>query len=1072
MSIKKYWPSEQNVRSCIHSEAEVLSDALLLSVHTPMRLQSVNYNNKKVTEKTEQDLLNYVVSNNGPFPVIGESGSGKSHIVRWLHAKLKQHRYDIDHKWHIVRIPKNATMVKVLTLLLEGLKGDEFDKTRRDIASVGSDLSPELIKRLFFTYLEDACRHISQAAKVEAKNHKKQGDERGFKQFKEKSTVAKHLGVCFSDPKFQELFIGEGKPITNTIDRLSQTKSYEEINDAIYDVKISHINLAKDNTFDLDDFNISTRSSFESLRFFTASDFETNDRAHTAVKLINQAINDTGKLVFQHIFKFNSSSFPDLFVSVRKALKSQGQTLVILIEDLAAISAVDNVLLDSLVQEDTYAGENGLCDLKSVIATTSGQVTFNARRDTIHSRAGDEQLEWRIPTGHEQKAHGDETDVLVDFCARYLNAARLGIEKIESHFIDGGNEVPIWGNIEELQESDAKALLDFGASSNGTPLFPFNRTAIINLAKLKVYREGSRNFNPRVVIKELLIPILRDNYLDFINNDYPASNFVSKFESKVPDSIRNWSEEHYYSDTILRNRLNNFLTIYASTLGVRQSFEEIQESISASQAEKFNLPSEKFGVNAVAKARCEGCSEIVEQCVCSKEKEKEKEKPETEKCSGCGKAPANCICDETSTLESEIDDWFNGQSRLSAPTSNSIRKHLFDALLYSANLSHYGVNSSSKWGGNKSLFEVTLRSSKRFNIYIPNSISSIDLNVVSLCRDEQINDSDTGFKLKKKILAIVRYDYHKQKGVHWAYPKGFEDYAHYMAFMSDWIPRATENCIAQVRSVTPELLAKQKSLMLALGIIEPPKTLLNLFVKRSEHIADKLPAPINSDFDLLQQELLKEWDENREAWLMRIAYSPAVGGAVAIDATLFQRYLTESKNHHVEPFSSAQRRMYNQAKAEVTKDLETLTHALAEISNSEDARVQLDMLDVAYTNIPTHMIPESTTTRKAKNRLKKLVDIYEWTLIENARKFTTSKDDSQQLQALYKIDGEQLKQWIAVLEEFELIESHALSKLKLVNEDLGGERMNEYRDNIECYLHGIESAIHELNLREETSNDL
>lgn len=1082
MSIKNYWPSRENVTACIHSEAEVLSDALLLSVHSPMRLQAISFSDRsKVVEKTEADLLNYVLNNNGPFPVVGESGSGKSHIVRWLHAKLKQQ--ELDKSWHIVRIPKNATMVQVLTLLLEGLEDDEFEKARKDILSVGSELSPKLIQRLFFTYLEEACNVLAKESKELSKAERDAGNDVLAKELKSKSTIAKHLGVCFSDRTFQHLMSGDNKPLTNTIERLSRSRSYSEVTDAVYAVEIKDINISANVGFELDDLNVDARRAFEALRFFTDDDIESNERALFAVDIINQAINNTGKLVFNNLFKFNSGSFPDLFISIRKALKAQGRTLVILIEDLAAISAIDNVLLDSLIQEDTYAGENNLCDLKSVIATTSGQATYRERQESIHSRAGDEQLEWRIPTVQERLYHKDDEDLLIDFCGRYLNAARLGIDQINSIFTNKGSSVPIWQMAEELSETDAKALEDFGASSDGTPLFPLSRTAIVNLAKLKVYPQGSKNFNPRVVIKELLIPILRDNQADFINDDYPASNFTTKFESRVPDAIREWSRKHYSADQIMSRRLDNFLTIYASTLGARQSFDEIQKSVTRSQADVFNLPSDKFGEHSSETKRCSNCSELIDQCTCNKVENCAKcarlksecicEVPLEPKCAGCGRAKVECICDETYALEVKIDDWFNGDSRLDAPTSNCIRKHLFDVLSDDATLSQYGVISTNKWSGNKSLFDIALKSGTRLNILIPKSVASIDLAVVKLCKEEQLNDSDAGFQLKKQILAIARYDYYAKKNLGWNYAKGFEDYGYYMEFMANWIPTAIQQCLAHVRSDTPKLLAKQKALALALGINKPKKDLLDLFVQRSEHIADTLPAPINDDFAALQNELLKEWDTIRGEWMMRIAYSPSAGGSeVGIDAPLYSEYLKASEVVPAESFTSAQRTLYRRAQSEVSERLNRFVNDVSELENSDDVKAQFDTLEQVYSNIKTEMMPDSTTTRKAKNKLNKLRDMYEWSLIENARKFVASKDELKQLQALYKIDGEQLNQWLLVLDEFAAVEQHALSRLQRSNEELGGQRMNEFRENIENYLSGIESAIRELDARKETSDEL
>ncbi|WP_017221350.1 protein DpdH [Moritella dasanensis] len=1080
MSIKNYWPALQNVKSCIYSEAEELSDALLLAVHTPMRLVSTTFVDPQPLEKTEHDLLTHLLNTKRPIPIVGESGGGKSHLVRWLHAKLELEQIVKDEKWHIVRIPKNATMVQVLTRLLNGLEGEAFEQVRQGIMSVGSKISQELITGLFYTYLQESFKVIREDSEHKAKDAKKNKDLTQAQKFKDKSNIAKNLKICFSDPVFKSFFTGDSKPITNTIERLSQSKSYSEVYDAVYSVSVDDINVSKNNSFELDELSRDARKAFEALRFFTSNDFENEPRAKMSVEIINQAVNDTTKLVFKHLFTFNNGSFQDLFIDIRRALKDEDRTLVILVEDLAAISAIDDVLLDSLLQEDIYDGKQELCPLKSVIATTTEQETYLKRRETILTRS---TFEWRIPTDEDLRkieSTTNDIDLVVDFCGRYLNAARLGIEVIESHYLKGNTSVPIWSWSEELSEHDENTLSDFGYTSNSTPLFPFNRTAISNLAKLKVYRKGSSKFNPRIVIKELLIPILRDNHSDFQGGIYPSTNFTDKFQAICPDSIRDWSMSNTF-DKPMRNRLNSFLTIYASSYGVRQSFNEIKDSITTNQVEAFNLPSDKFNELAVIVERCTKCSEKLDECVCGTVESK---CPECSnllsgcickvlpKCNSCGKSKTECVCSETELLEIKINDWFNNKTRLDAVTSNDIRKHLLEVLNNDATLSHYGLVSTNKWGGNKSLFDFALKGA-RYNIYIPKSVASIDLEVVSICKEGQLNDSDESFKLKKQIIAIVRYDYHKKKGNGWNYPQGFDDYSYYMEFFSAWIPSAIKLCLNHVRIETPKLLAKQKSLSIALGFKDDIKDYLNLFIQKSLHIADKLPVPINSDFAQLQQQLLKDWDEIREQWLMRVSYSPSSGGGeVGVDAPLFFKYLKDSKAHKEQVLSAEQRRLFRSAKTDISDYLMVLFKATQDFVNTDDAQEQLQVLDDVYSSIPPEMMPGSLTIRKAKNHINKLKENYEWSIIENSRKFVNADDEIEELRALYKINGEKLKQWLVVLEDFNNVKSSALLKLQRSNIDNGGDKMNEYKSNIELYFDVIDSAIGELEVKEEVSNDL
>ena len=136
--LQSYWPSEENVTACILTEAESLADSQLLAVHEPMRLDRVEFHSGKVTQVGEKALLDFLLEHNRPLPLIGASGVGKSHLVRWIHAQLKR-REDHD-QYHIIRIPKNASLPRVLTIILEDLNGEQYQSIRDKVNGVGQQL--------------------------------------------------------------------------------------------------------------------------------------------------------------------------------------------------------------------------------------------------------------------------------------------------------------------------------------------------------------------------------------------------------------------------------------------------------------------------------------------------------------------------------------------------------------------------------------------------------------------------------------------------------------------------------------------------------------------------------------------------------------------------------------------------------------------------------------------------------------------------------------------------------------------------------------------------------------------
>ena len=57
------------------------------------------------------------------------------------------------------------------------------------------------------------------------------------------------------------------------------------------------------------------------------------------------------KSLFSKLFNFNGGNFQELFQQIRRELLKQDRRLVILVEDMAAISAIEDVLIDSLIEE-------------------------------------------------------------------------------------------------------------------------------------------------------------------------------------------------------------------------------------------------------------------------------------------------------------------------------------------------------------------------------------------------------------------------------------------------------------------------------------------------------------------------------------------------------------------------------------------------------------------------------------------------------------------------------------------------------------------------------------------------
>jgi hypothetical protein len=937
---------------------------------------------------------------------------------------------------------------------------------------------------IFFTFLCEALRNNALDFRDKAKQAQLNQDREALSLLKMQATFTKHLSTCFADPMFQQAFSAQDKPIANTIDRLIKSKSYAEVEEKNYVVTSEDFNFLTSYEFEFADFNLLTKQAIEGLQL-TSSD----SKVAMAVEMTNQSVNAATKLIFNHLFQFSNGNFQDLFVEIRTALKADNRVLVILVEDLAAISAIDDVLIDSLLQEDTYDGVQTLCPLKSVIATTDSNPTYFARRETILTRSG---FEWRIPNDNDLRMVNvdvqPDIEQVTAFCARYLNAARHGIESIEAHFADNDDltALPVWFSEETIEQHEKQALDDFGycslisgkGESQEIALFPFNATAIRKLAELKLYRKNGRGefnrtrFNPRAVIKEILIPILRDNHADFERANYPSANFAKQHIDLANNSLREWVLRDVEKTYI--ERVMGFVAVY----GEGELHSDLRASLTNRQAEVFQLPAvfgeekmqpaKKVAISTVTAAPTSATTNSASNSVSTPVGYHIDKSPTVESpCSTCMQPASHCQCsavavDPCAHLEEEVNAWFAEKRRLNASIANDLRRHLYTMLETAPGLTRYSVESTDKWTAwsklnesKSSLFQVALKSAQRYRIAVPKAMAEDHNPVLYFCSVNDVNNSNESFALKQQTLAILRYDYYQSKGQGWTYPQGFEDYIHYMNFVQRWVPKAMQACVDYVRLDAPLILAKLWDIARALGLkpVHTQRACIELFVQDAEHIRDRLVTPINDDFAQLQEELLSAWTQARAEMLKRLACKQKIGAPVAIEFSAFRTAFNAMKAHQGELFNASQRQLVKNALAHVSPKLKQLACFTQECEKSDELRESLDILREVYKSLPSEVCTDAWGKLDARSmRVETLQNTYKWDLITHARKFGESADQVEQIELLYQIDGDNLNLWCQVLDEWLEVSKYSLSRLEKLNQARGSDQLEQLEQAVDVQL--------------------
>ncbi|UCI23524.1 protein DpdH [Mesorhizobium sp. B2-8-5] len=541
--LESYWPDADAVNACIKNEAETADAAVLLAVHQPVAIVRRAEGSEVTTPATELDLLEAFTTENVPggyvlLPITGVSGVGKSHIVRWLDAQLQ--RSAKRDRYHIIRIPKSASLRTVVELILAPLKDNpQYTKPWQDLTRAVAEVNLDSAVVTFRAHLENAL--TARRAELIAE----------FKQNPDRSDLRQLIGYSGDLPKlFSDAALAEHFKtiLARVLSRALSGRSGEvEQADTLSRFVASDLILPKE---------VDISKAAQRVRDY----YKVNiamvglERLEPAVDLLNKAIDPAISNVFQLEQSTGGITLQEIILSVREILFQEGKDLVLLVEDFAALAGIQEVLLKVCIQEGEYAGEKVRATMRTALALTDGHLNF---RDTILTRA---RWEWVI--GGRLQGDDEIKASVVDMVGAYLNAARWGSADLKRLFRQRGPEqsltdwLPLWRD-EDLNEADSDAVAAFGSASNGAPLFPFNREAIDALAGRILLKGGKLELNPRRVINQ----ILRSTLL--LRKSFEAHNFPTpEFQGFRPNAtLASWIKQTHQPDSV-SGRLSTLLALW------------------------------------------------------------------------------------------------------------------------------------------------------------------------------------------------------------------------------------------------------------------------------------------------------------------------------------------------------------------------------------------------------------------------------------------------------------------------------------------------------------------------------
>jgi hypothetical protein len=542
MSLIDYWPSGAEVNACIKPEAEGASEAVLIAVHQPTPLVYRLANRDEQVPATEDELLTHFLSRDVPtgahiVPITGDSGVGKSHLVRWLAARLKS-LPDAD-RFVIVRIPKSASLRRVVQLIIELLPAQSYDEVREAFQNALADVNPATAAGRFQSALGDCLEDLSKDLVAQLRANATDASLR------ERLHHSQRLPLLLSDAVTRDHF--RSGVITRLVQRAvaGRTATEEEPEQFL------------PTDLDLPD-TIDLAKSSEAVRLYYRTALQA--RGGYGKTVAATVLNDVMDAAIRQSFHLNESlggmTLQDVILEIRTLLLRDGRELVILVEDFRALTGIQETLLNVLIQEGVRDGAQVYATMRSAIAVTEGYLTG---RDTIATRAA---REWIIKSHLE-----DDEEVLQrtrSLVASYLNAARWGeqaLERQRARSTSAGrgedpNTPPFDG---DASDGVRNTLAAFGRIS-GVPLFPLTPAAIEYFSRRALQQGNELVFRPRAII-QFLREVLLFGRDAFASGEFPPPSIKSYLQPA--QDVAGWlSRQHLSSEQ--RDRYARIVVIWGN----------------------------------------------------------------------------------------------------------------------------------------------------------------------------------------------------------------------------------------------------------------------------------------------------------------------------------------------------------------------------------------------------------------------------------------------------------------------------------------------------------------------------
>lgn len=708
MSLLNYWPSLDEINRCIKAEAENSSDEVLLAVHQqfPLSYSRVGPDGKVMpgskTPATENELISYFVadapSGSHVLPITGASGVGKSHLIRILDARLR--RLPDAHRYLIIRIPKSASLRRVVELILEAepLQDPKYDGVKGEFTKALADVPlHEAVIRFqaeLAIALNEYALNLRQSLAHDMSNTS----------LKERFAHALDLPKLMADAETIRHFTKGVFP--RIIQRSVRGVAAEVGEMKEIDPTDSQF---KEDDLDLSDIDLG-QANKQVERYCKLNLNAQEGRGKSiAVSVLNEVVDKATRQLYQLNQSMGGMTLAEVILEIRRLLLVDNRELVILVEDFAALVGIQDTLAKVLIQEGETSKGKEFATIRSAIAVTDG---YLAGRDTLATRAG---REWVVESQLESEAETlRRTKALV---ASYLNAARHGETTLKKYYqqanLTDESDNLLWspGVYSDGSDEDNNKLNAFGYIED-VPLFPFTEAAIESLARTTLTSGNALVFNPRYVIKNIIREILISGREAFINGQFPPLGIKAK---RASADVAQWLASLHVSEG-QKKRYERLVTIWGNDPQIRSEIGRIPKEV----FDIFGLPQPDFDYIPPIPEPIEPAGSQTEIAIPTITSDQEK---------------------KINAYQTALEDWVQNGTKLDQEIARDIRNAL-------ATL----INQRIDWNAERCL-KLRVISANQFSIPYAGGEGGVLNNAIKIAT----NNEDADGRLRSELLALLRY---------------------------------------------------------------------------------------------------------------------------------------------------------------------------------------------------------------------------------------------------------------------------------------------------------------------------